>query len=106
MQSSARSQCPVNHGQNRLGLSSRRESIPNMKVLGFVILATIFEAVGDVLMRTALQSRYAMAGRIGLIRSGVRPSGFVWTFPQPCACRICYGDRNLPRIVVRHVPNR
>ena len=63
---SARSQCPVNHGQNRLGLSSRRESIPNMKVLGFVILATIFEAVGDVLMRTALQSRYAMAGRIGL----------------------------------------
>jgi hypothetical protein len=37
-----------------------------MKVLGFVILATIFEAVGDAVMRTALQNRYALAGRIGL----------------------------------------
>ena len=37
-----------------------------MKVLAFVIVATIFEAVGDAVMRTALQSPYSLPGRIAL----------------------------------------
>ena len=37
-----------------------------MKVLAFVIIATIFEAVGDAVMRIALQSPYALRGRIVL----------------------------------------
>ena len=37
-----------------------------MKVLAFVIVATIFEAVGDAVMRIALQSQYALPGRIAL----------------------------------------
>jgi hypothetical protein len=37
-----------------------------VKVLVFVIVATIFEAVGDAVMRIALQSRYALPGRIAL----------------------------------------
>ncbi len=37
-----------------------------MKVLAFVIVATIFEAVGDAVMRTALQSPYGLPGRIAL----------------------------------------
>jgi hypothetical protein len=37
-----------------------------MKVLGFVIVATIFEAVGDAVMRIALRSPYALQGRIAL----------------------------------------
>jgi hypothetical protein len=37
-----------------------------MKVLAFVIVATIFEAVGDAVMRIALQARYALPGRIAI----------------------------------------
>ena len=37
-----------------------------MKVLEFVIVATIFEAVGDAVMRIALQSPSALRGRIAL----------------------------------------
>jgi hypothetical protein len=37
-----------------------------MKVLAFVICATIFEALGDAVMRVALQWRYALPGRIAL----------------------------------------
>ena len=37
-----------------------------MKVLAFVIVATIFEAVGDAVMRIALQSPSALRGRIAL----------------------------------------
>lgn len=37
-----------------------------MKVLAFVVAATIFEAVGDAVMRVALRSPYAPLGRIGL----------------------------------------
>jgi drug/metabolite transporter (DMT)-like permease len=37
-----------------------------MKVLTFVIIATVFEAVGDAVMRIALQSPYALRGRIAL----------------------------------------
>jgi len=37
-----------------------------MKVLAFVIIATVFEAVGDAVMRIALQSPYALRGRIAL----------------------------------------
>jgi small multidrug resistance family-3 protein len=37
-----------------------------MKVLAFVIVATIFEAVGDAVMRIALQSPHALLSRIGL----------------------------------------
>lgn len=41
-----------------------------MKVLAFVVLATIFEAVGDAVMRIALQWRYALPGRIALFALG------------------------------------
>jgi len=37
-----------------------------MRILGFVIVATIFESVGDAVMRIALQNRYALPGRIAL----------------------------------------
>jgi hypothetical protein len=37
-----------------------------MKVLAFVIVATIFEAVGDAVMRIALQARYALPGCVAL----------------------------------------
>ena len=37
-----------------------------MKILTLVIVATIFEAVGDAVMRIALQSSYALQGRIAL----------------------------------------
>jgi small multidrug resistance family-3 protein len=37
-----------------------------MKVLAFVIAATIFEAVGDAVMRIALQTGCALPGRIAL----------------------------------------
>jgi len=37
-----------------------------MRILGFVIVATIFESVGDAVMRIALQNRYAPPGRIAL----------------------------------------
>jgi hypothetical protein len=37
-----------------------------MRVLGFVIVATVFEAVGDAVMRMALQNAYALPGRIAL----------------------------------------
>ncbi len=37
-----------------------------MKILAFVVAATIFEAVGDAVMRIALQSPYALLGRIAL----------------------------------------
>jgi hypothetical protein len=37
-----------------------------MKVLGFVIVATIFEAVGDAVMRIALKSPFALTSRIAL----------------------------------------
>jgi hypothetical protein len=38
-----------------------------MKVLAFVVAATIFEAVGDVVMRVALRSSYAPPARIALL---------------------------------------
>ena len=37
-----------------------------MKVLAFVIVATIFEAVGDAVMRIALKLPYTLPGRIAL----------------------------------------
>ena len=37
-----------------------------MKVLAFVVLATIFEAVGDAVMRIALQTSSALPARIAL----------------------------------------
>lgn len=37
-----------------------------MKILAYVVVATIFEAVGDAVMRVALQAPYALAGRVGL----------------------------------------
>jgi hypothetical protein len=37
-----------------------------MRVLGFVIVATVIEAVGDAVMRMALQNSYALPGRIAL----------------------------------------
>jgi small multidrug resistance family-3 protein len=37
-----------------------------MKILAYVVAATIFEAVGDAVMRVALRSPYALPGRIGL----------------------------------------
>ena len=37
-----------------------------MKLLGYVVAATIFEAVGDAVMRVALRAPYALAGRVGL----------------------------------------
>jgi len=37
-----------------------------MKILAFVVAATIFEAVGDAVMRIALRSPYALPGRIAL----------------------------------------
>jgi hypothetical protein len=37
-----------------------------MKILAYVIVATIFEAVGDAVMRIAIQSPCALAGRVGL----------------------------------------
>jgi multidrug transporter EmrE-like cation transporter len=37
-----------------------------MKVLAYVGAATIFEAVGDAVMRVALRSPYALPGRIAL----------------------------------------
>jgi len=40
--------------------------MPIMRILGFVIVATIFESVGDAVMRIALQNRYALPGRIAL----------------------------------------
>jgi hypothetical protein len=37
-----------------------------MKILAYVVVATIFEAVGDAIMRVALRSPYALPGRIAL----------------------------------------
>ena len=37
-----------------------------MKILAFVVAATIFEAVGDAVMRIVLRSPYALLGRIAL----------------------------------------
>jgi hypothetical protein len=37
-----------------------------MRILGFVVVATIFEAVGDAVMRMALLNSYALPGRIAL----------------------------------------
>lgn len=37
-----------------------------MKVLAFVVAATIFEAVGDAIMRIALRAPMALPGRVGL----------------------------------------
>ena len=37
-----------------------------MKILAYVVAATIFEAVGDAVMRVALRAPYGLAGRIGL----------------------------------------
>ena len=37
-----------------------------MKILAYVVTATIFEAVGDAIMRVALRSPYALLGRIAL----------------------------------------
>ena len=37
-----------------------------MKVLAFVVLATIFEAVGDAVMRIALQTPFALPVRVAL----------------------------------------
>ena len=41
-----------------------------MKVLTFVIIATIFEAVGDAVMRIALKLPYALPSRIALFALG------------------------------------
>jgi drug/metabolite transporter (DMT)-like permease len=37
-----------------------------MRTLAYVVAATIFEAVGDAVMRVALRSPYALPGRIAL----------------------------------------
>jgi hypothetical protein len=37
-----------------------------MRILIYVVLATIFEAIGDAVMRVALRSPYALTGRIAL----------------------------------------
>lgn len=37
-----------------------------MRILVYVVLATIFEAIGDAVMRVALRSPYALTGRIAL----------------------------------------
>jgi drug/metabolite transporter (DMT)-like permease len=37
-----------------------------MRILAYVVTATIFEAVGDAIMRTALRSPYALPGRMAL----------------------------------------
>lgn len=37
-----------------------------MKILAYVVAATIFEAVGDAVMRVALRAPYALASRVGL----------------------------------------
>jgi hypothetical protein len=37
-----------------------------MKILAYVVAATIFEAVGDAVMRVALRAPYTLAGRVGL----------------------------------------
>jgi hypothetical protein len=37
-----------------------------MKILAYVVAATIFEAVGDAVMRVALRSPHALPGRIAL----------------------------------------
>ena len=37
-----------------------------MRILAYVVTATIFEAVGDAIMRIALRSPYALPARMGL----------------------------------------
>src|SRR5215813_15555796 len=37
-----------------------------MKILAFIVAATVFEAVGDAVMRIALRTPVALPGRIGL----------------------------------------
>ena len=37
-----------------------------MKILAYVVMATIFEAVGDAVMRVALRTPYALTGRVAL----------------------------------------
>lgn len=37
-----------------------------MKTLAFIVLATLFEAVGDAVMRLALKTPLALPGRVGL----------------------------------------
>jgi hypothetical protein len=37
-----------------------------MKILAYVVTATIFEAVGDAVMRVALRAPYVLAGRVAL----------------------------------------
>jgi len=37
-----------------------------MKILALVVVATIFEAVGDAVMRVALRSPHALPGRVAL----------------------------------------
>ena len=37
-----------------------------MKILAYVVAAMIFEAVGDAVMRVALRTPHALAGRVAL----------------------------------------
>jgi hypothetical protein len=55
-----------NFQPKRIVHTNTHESIPIMKVLAFVIVATMFEAVADAVMRMAPQNRYALPGRIAL----------------------------------------
>ena len=52
-----------------------------MKILAYVVAAaTIFEAVGDAIMRVALRSPYALPGRIALFCAGIGVAYFVRPF--------------------------
>lgn len=37
-----------------------------MKIVAYIVMATMFEAVGDAVMRVALRTPYALTGRVAL----------------------------------------
>jgi hypothetical protein len=72
-----------------------------MRILVYVVLATIFEAIGDAVMRVALRSPYALTGRIALFAVASFLLTIVRIIFESCSGRVRDCDRNLSRVVVR-----
>jgi len=77
-----------------------------MKSLAYVVAATIFEAAGDAVMRVALQSPYALPGRIALFALASFLLTMYGSFLNLAPARIRNCDRNLSRFIVRRISNR
>jgi small multidrug resistance family-3 protein len=77
-----------------------------MKVLTFVIIATVFEAVGDAVMRIALQSPYALPGRIALFALASVLLTMYGLFLNLAPVEFATVDRDLSRVIVYRVSSR